>query len=579
MQKLFLKLKLIKNDANSLAMYMRRLIIFIAIFIIVFPLPAKTKEDNTIETAYQNAAVCFREAQRLKDSTAARAKWYKCSVEFDQYYLKYPKSPLAPNALYSAAISYKNIYNITRNRLDAKEAIDRFSKLAKVYRKSTLADDALLNTALLTKEALENVDEAKALLKEVLEWYPGGDMEDKAREYLSKWSSKGEELPETRKVSRLVKLINIERREKGKEEDIILTLSAPTGYNYSYGKYELSNHKLFSVELNNTFISRVLKTPDYSFIGESVVRDIMLSQKKRDQAEIGVVLTENATCSLNSSNNIINIHCGISKKGAEKNDKERKKKIDIPASNAPAALEPLQTKQGETKKEKNVVILIDPGHGGKDTGAIGPRGTMEKDITLELAKRIGWHLRNKFGHHVEYTRINDKYLSLDDRINIAKGFTPDILVSIHANASKNSEVSGYQTFYLNNATDEASKRLARIENSAAGKNLDELDKIILAMMQNINTDESRVLASFVHKAVLSGMSMYGLKDLGIKTALFYVLVGTKCPSILIETSFISNPIEEERLKDSDYQDRLASSIAKGIQDYIEKHLSNTKEDV
>lgn len=215
-------------------------------------------------------------------------------------------------------------------------------------------------------------------------------------------------------------------------------------------------------------------------------------------------------------------------------------------------------------------IVIDPGHGGTDVGAIGPAGTYEKQVTLAISRRLARALREQLGCQVTLTRDKDVYLSLDQRNAIANRRKADLFLSIHANAAESKEQRGVQTYYLNNASDEAAKRLADRENKVAGKSLPAIEQIVATMMQNALTDESQVLARAVHTQVVGrlGKRYPKVRDQGVRTALFYVLVGAKSPSILVETSYLSHPEEERRLNDPTYQTTIVQAISQGVQQYL-----------
>ncbi|MDO8527136.1 MAG: N-acetylmuramoyl-L-alanine amidase [Deltaproteobacteria bacterium] len=215
-------------------------------------------------------------------------------------------------------------------------------------------------------------------------------------------------------------------------------------------------------------------------------------------------------------------------------------------------------------------VVIDPGHGGDDPGAIGPKGTKEAVVALQIARKVAFKLKNELGLTTYLTRTRNETLPLEDRDTLANKKKADLFISIHANANDSPKVSGVQTYYLNNATNQAAKRLAARENRASKKQLNVSDTILSTMLQNANTEESRDLARAVQKSLLFHLQKKypPVKNLKVDSALFYVLVGAKCPGILVETSFITNPKEEKRLKDSEYQWTLAEAITKGVKQYV-----------
>jgi len=229
-------------------------------------------------------------------------------------------------------------------------------------------------------------------------------------------------------------------------------------------------------------------------------------------------------------------------------------------------------------KAKSIIVVLDPGHGGNDTGAIGPDGVKEKDLTLPISQKIAAELKKQIeGVQVYLTRNEDKTLDLGERVRFADKKKADYFISVHANASKSGKERGIQTYYLNNASDEASERLASQENKYAGRKTSNLEKIIATMLQNEATDGSRALAGSVHKKIVSSLSKKysDIEDDKVRSALFYVLVGVKCPSILVETSYISNPKEEKRLKTDAYQRIIAASVAGGLYDNIKNYKPKT----
>ncbi|MBI2357900.1 MAG: N-acetylmuramoyl-L-alanine amidase, partial [Deltaproteobacteria bacterium] len=184
-------------------------------------------------------------------------------------------------------------------------------------------------------------------------------------------------------------------------------------------------------------------------------------------------------------------------------------------------------------------IVLDPGHGGKDPGAIGIGGVAEKDIVLSLAKKLAKKLKQEMGVEVVLTRQDDTFIPLEDRTAIANAEEADLFVSLHVNASPNPNLRGIETYYLDNTNDEASIRLAARENATSRRNISDLQFILSDLTQNSKLEDSITLAHRVHSSLVShmGRRYRDLKDLGVKKALFYVLVGARMPSVLLETFF------------------------------------------
>jgi N-acetylmuramoyl-L-alanine amidase len=214
-------------------------------------------------------------------------------------------------------------------------------------------------------------------------------------------------------------------------------------------------------------------------------------------------------------------------------------------------------------------IVLDPGHGGKDTGAIGPGGVMEKDIVLALAKKLAKRLRERLGIEVVLTREEDVFIPLEERTAIANAHGADLFVSLHVNASPNPHAQGIETYYLDNTDDEAALRLAARENGTSRRNVSDIQFILSDLIQSGKLEESIALAHHLHSALVSrlGQKARSVKDLGVKKAPFFVLVQAKMPSVLAEIGFITNAAEARQLTRESYQDAIVDGLLEGIRKY------------
>ena len=215
-------------------------------------------------------------------------------------------------------------------------------------------------------------------------------------------------------------------------------------------------------------------------------------------------------------------------------------------------------------------VVIDPGHGGKDTGAVGPHGVREKDVALAIAKKLAARLRLQ-GLAVVLTRDSDVFVPLDDRTRIANQAHADLFVSVHCNAARRRKLSGVETWTLNVASDHYAARLASFENATDQHTVSDLRLILADLATKANAGDARELAQAVQASLVRTLrSRVGnVRDNGVKQALFYVLLGTHMPSILVETAFLSNPTEEKRLVSAKYQEGAADAIARGLRDFLD----------
>ncbi|MDA8428279.1 MAG: N-acetylmuramoyl-L-alanine amidase [Geobacteraceae bacterium] len=229
-----------------------------------------------------------------------------------------------------------------------------------------------------------------------------------------------------------------------------------------------------------------------------------------------------------------------------------------------------KSKQAKLKPGKIRRIVIDPGHGGKDPGAVGVKGIMEKDVALAIGTKLADKIRQELGIDVVMTRTTDVFIPLQERTSIANKVGADLFISIHANASPNRNTAGIESYYLNLAKTEKAAQLAAQENGTSLEKVSTLQAILFDLMANYKLNDSAHLADEVQKALYKKVSSkyQGSRNLGVKQGPFFVLVGATMPSILVETAFLSNEMEEARLSDPQYQDTTADGILKGLDKYI-----------
>jgi N-acetylmuramoyl-L-alanine amidase len=224
------------------------------------------------------------------------------------------------------------------------------------------------------------------------------------------------------------------------------------------------------------------------------------------------------------------------------------------------------------KSKKIPLIVIDPGHGGEEEGAHGVRGVLEKNVVLDISKKMDTLLRNELGVRTFLTRTTDVDIPLEERTKIANDMNADLFISIHANASLTKRASGIETYYLDNTDDRSSLKLAKRENTTKrGGGLDDLSFIISDLIQNAKLDESISLAHHIQNSLYTVLSREyeGVKDLGVKKAPFYVLVGAHMPCVLVEVSFIDHPKEGQLLTTSRYQKVIAWALVDGVRSFLE----------
>jgi N-acetylmuramoyl-L-alanine amidase len=247
--------------------------------------------------------------------------------------------------------------------------------------------------------------------------------------------------------------------------------------------------------------------------------------------------------------------------------------LSPPIAPAPVAL------NEDNRQPGHFLVMIDPGHGGYDPGTQSSAGAMEKDLALQIATRLRTALE-AHGIRAELTRSTDVFISLAERTRIANSAGADLFVSIHLNSSPNPDTTGIEVYYLNNTTDRATIRLARMENAGAdgygAPDASNLNYILTDLRQNYKASEAASLARMIDAQTVADLDAglgLNVNALGAKMGPFYVLVGAHMPAVLVECGFMSNAAEAARLASPQYQDVLARAIATSVADYFDADVA------
>jgi N-acetylmuramoyl-L-alanine amidase len=303
-------------------------------------------------------------------------------------------------------------------------------------------------------------------------------------------------------------------------------------------------------------------------VDDGVLRQLRVGQFTADIVRIVIDLTtlgeHNAFLLVDPYRLVIDIQGQKNAEAVAAIDKSKKRTAILPEKGKPVPVSGIRK------------IVLDPGHGGKDPGAIGVGGIAEKDIVLAVAKKLERKLKQEMGVEVVLTRRDDRFIPLEDRTAIANAEGADLFVSLHMNASPNGEAKGLETYYLDNTNDEASLRLAARENGTSRRNVSDLQFILSDMTQNMKLEDSITLAHHLQHSLVDGMStrLADVKDLGVKKALFYVLVGARMPSVLVEMFFITNKTEGPAMSQEAYQNAVVDALYDGIVKYKESNLAS-----
>jgi len=520
----------------------------------------------------KQAKDCSRGLYRSKKRMKYRDQWLRCVQAYETYYQKYPSGRQADEALYATAKLYKGLYGYSRVSSDLNESISRFRKVVKSFPKSRFADDAQYQLGEIYRSYKQDLDRAYVEYFKVVMYFPQGDMKPRAEKRLSELEARmgnrkappdltglPDLLPDLDTSSKggLARVTDIRHWSAQDYTRIVIDVNGQVEYVSHLLRRDPSLGKppRLYIDLENS-------TLDSSFSGAIPIGDGLLRKVRAGQYKPRVVrvvldiesIEDHKIFSLSDPFRIVIDVTG-----------ESRKRLPPPEKDKTPSLTLAQQLGLGVKK-----VVIDPGHGGKDPGAVGPSGVKEKDVVLGIALKLQEKIRARLNLDAILTRGSDKFLPLEERTALANTQKADLFVSIHTNAHKNRRVYGISTYILNVATDEEEARLAAFENAVSTKRISDLEKILNDLMLKSKINESSRLADAVQQGLIKGLptSYSRIKDLGVRQAPFYVLIGARMPSIMVETSFITNSSEEKRLGSAAYQDAVAEGILTGIQSYI-----------
>lgn len=504
------------------------------------------------EHAYQAARARYYALKRDTTQRKFRHNWRRVAQGFERIAATYPESRRAPDALFTAAETLQELSRISLLSEDLQAAIVDYRKLCQVYPHHHLADDAALSLAKIEVDRLNHPEAAKRILRRAMVQNPQGDR-----------------IAEIRSLLRALNRETTEQSHRSRSAPPTKAAAIPSP-------------RKAPVDWKVKAFAAAALIPPEPLVPPNplpIRRDGRAAPEPKAPATITLKLdsgpaTEPRGNSLaaRDEDQELNAHTTleIEDRSAEpppprSQIAEKNASIERLRSLGERGTYPLSEQLGLKLRR----VVVDAGHGGHDTGAIGRRGTREKDVALAIALRLR-EVLGRSGLEVILTRDHDSFVPLEERARRANQAKGDLFVSIHCNSARGRKLHGVETYSLNTASDRYSIRLAARENASSERRISDLQFILADLATKANTEESIRLAGHVHSNLVEHLRRRhrDVQDLGTKQALFYVLLGVKMPAILVETSFLSNPEEERRLSTGSYQSDAAEAIAAGIQDFL-----------
>ncbi len=519
---------------------------------------ATAKAGITARDKYFKAEACYRALRQSPGKQKYRHNWLRCIRKFQAVYRHNPSGPWAAAGLYQSGLLYQKLYKRSGRKADERQALDIYRRIIRRYPKSKYRKKAYDAIARIPQAGAASQKQAKSV-------------ERKKRAPAPKVRG-AKKQPEKAAVSTSVtsssRVAGLRYWSNPNYTRIVIDADRSTTFTHRLLKKDpaLNKPQRLYVDLDNSVLGE--KAQKMIPINDELLVDARAGQYTPDSVRVVVDIKSFSTYKIFSLKNPFRIVLDVwgvakeEKKPAMATVQPRTKAADIPDS-ALAKQLALGVRR----------IVIDPGHGGRDFGAPGYlRGVHEKKVVLAIGKKLAKKIRKALKCEVIMTRRSDRYLTLEERTAIANTKNADLFVSIHTNATRNRRAFGIETYFLNLATDEDSILVAARENATSAKNISDLQTILNDLMQNAKINESSRLAAHVQRSLYTHMrKRYSrIRNLGVKQAPFYVLLGAQMPSILIETSFISNARECKRLVNAKYQNHLCDAIVKGIRSYIKE---------
>jgi N-acetylmuramoyl-L-alanine amidase len=582
--------------------------------------------SNPASPEYLKAKDYYYLLVRDEKTQGDRKNWLNGIKDFRQIYQDDPKGELAPNCLFMMAKMYYRMFMRFKDPKDLESSLANYREIWTGFPKNTLADDALFwSGEILLKDKKDPVQAAKLYTTQV-ERFPKGDKYVEAVSRLRDLDAKHKTglpvaLQGKNAYDSLVKVLPVKYWSSDEYSRIVIRASGPVRYSSTLADRQEGKPRRLDIDFVQSTIESRYTAP--VAIRDGLLQQLHSSQYNPTTVRVSLDIEDISTYKIFSLNDpfrvIVDIHGPQSIIATPKTLPDfQQERIDVAVQAQPGPAHPPQPVPADkgpaldkesvasAPAENEVVILddrkkrkpgtatggsgsrlagglslaqqlglgvrrivIDPGHGGKDPGAMA-NSLKEKDITLQVAKKTAEILQETYNYEVILTRTKDVTLPLEERTALANTSKADLFISIHVNSHPRPATSGVETFFLNLATNNEAMRVAALENATSSHNISDLQDILSDLMQNSKIQESSILAEYVQKKLSAGLgSRFATKDLGVKQAPFYVLIGAEMPAVLAEVSFISNKKEAERLRQDEYLSEIASQIAAGVAGYTE----------
>ena len=523
--------------------------------------PASTKpaqpSKQSATDIYRAAESCYGNLKQDSRKMKLRDNWLQCIEKFYASYRKDPTGPKGAAGLFMTGKLYADLHGYSNRKSDLRAAHTMYERIIDKFPDSRYRVKAELLIDSMPAWAKENSIQKKDDLAAVID----------ANTHSSSSSTSRQDKKKSSPINSMGTVDNLRFWSNPNYTRVVIDASRETTFRHHLLKKDPSLNKpqRLYVDLNRSRLGKNIKRNIP--INDDLLTDARAGQFSNDSVRVVVDIKSFKTYKVFSLKDPFRIVIDVwGTSGSKVNRPKPPVMASKKSGKLPTSALAKQLALGVSR------IIIDPGHGGRDYGAPGYlKGVHEKDVVLQISRRLAEKIRKELKYEVYLTRNSDRYLTLEERTAIANTKNADLFISIHTNSHKNRRAYGIETYFLNLATDDEAIRVAAMENATSTKNISDLQTILSDLMQNAKINESSRLAGYVQSAMvrhLKSKRYSRIKDKGVKQAPFYVLLGAQMPAVLVETSFISNPRECKRLTTPKYQERLCEAIIKGIRTYI-----------
>jgi N-acetylmuramoyl-L-alanine amidase len=585
--------------------------------LLLFVLPTLLAEATSHKSAawassHLDAADKAREIfNNRPEKSRTRHDYQRLINSYRQIYYATPASPPASTAVLSVAQLLAEMGSQFDDDKNLRAAIEQYEYLRREYPSSKYRATALFAIAQIYRDDIGDADRAKEVFAEFVRRYPNNELAGDARLALADPAPRIAEAPAPSEKA-------LDEKEPIAHVTGIRHWSTPDytrvaidlDRDVKFDSQRIENPARLVFDLANAQLDRFQIGNNFS-VKDAFLKKIRIAQSTGDKAR--VVLDVDSLADYNSLllSNPTRLIIDIRGKGSAA--KHEDVAVNAPAPEEIASAQPTkkviiepETDDGPvivTRQPAKAVararvrqsngrearptasgdrsliralglkigkIVIDPGHGGHDTGTIGPNGLLEKDLVLDVSRRLAKLLDARLGADVLLTRSDDTFVPLETRTAVANQEQADLFVSVHANSSRDADARGVETYYLNFTSSPEALEVAARENAVSEKSIHELQDLVKKIALKEKIEESREFASNVQQSLHSSLAAKSssIRDRGVKKAPFIVLIGANMPSILAEISFVSNPTDERKLRTSEYRQKIAESLYKGIAKYV-----------